>query len=265
MGNTNMSKRNQTLNEALAGISAQFRNRIIKYYTDLKIRYRQELFDASGLSAAKLSECVLRLLQHELTGSFTPFSKEITNFRDECVALERIPKTQGRESTRVIIPRALLFIYTLRSKRGIGHIGGDVEADRIDLGTITKCCDWIVCELLRIYHSLSLEEAQDLLDSISDRELPVIWEVGSKKRVLKEGLSAREQTLLLCYSCSESQVPTEDLCSWIEYSNTTVFKNRVLAPLHKARLIEYERDAELVTLSPKGLKYVEENISKLYS
>ena len=47
--------------------------------------------------------------------------------------------------------------------------------------------DWIVCELIRVYHGLSLEEAQDLVDAISVKNIPAIWEVAGKKRVLKKG------------------------------------------------------------------------------
>jgi len=94
-----------------------------------------------------------------------------------------------------------------------------VEADVIDIATMARCADWIVCELIRINHGLSLEEAQDIVDSLAVRQLTTIWEVGGKKRVLKPGLSAKDQSLLLLYSCPDSSVAIEDLCEWVEYSN----------------------------------------------
>ena len=39
-----------------------------------------------------------------------------------------------------------------------------------------------------------------------------------------------------------------------------VFKSKVLTPLHKERLIEYDRDALTVTISPLGVKLVEDTI-----
>ncbi len=59
--------------------------------------------------------------------------------------------------------------------------------------------DWVICELIRVFHGLSLEEAQVIVDAIAMRELPDIWAVAGKKRVLKKGLSFKLQTLLTAW------------------------------------------------------------------
>jgi len=148
----------------------------------------------------------------------------------------------------------------MRNKRGIGHVAGEVDANEIDLVTMARTSDWIICEFIRIYHGLPLEKAQDILDSISIKQIPEIWEVGGKKRILRDGLRVRDQVLLLLYANVDSSIFVEDLCDWIEYSNIGVFKSNVLHPLHKTRLIEYENTLGFVTLSPKGSKYVEDRI-----
>lgn len=99
----------------------------------------------------------------------------------------------------MLVPRDLVFVYTMRSKRGIGHVGGDVDANTIDIETMVRTADWIICELIHVYHSLSLEEAQDLVDSISVRQLPDICQAGGKKRVRRPELTAKQQTLFLLY------------------------------------------------------------------
>lgn len=248
------------LESALAIVPAVFRSRIIKTYLELKRNYVESRHDAAGLSAGKFCEVVLRLLQYKVLGSYTPFGQKITNYADDCRILIATPQTAGNDSERVVMPRALVYLYTMRNKRGIGHIGGDVDANAIDIATMARTADWIVCELIRINHGLSLEEAQDLVDRISVRQLPTIWEVGGKKRVLKQGLATRDQVLLLLYSSSASAVLVEDLCDWVEYSNLSVFKSKVILPLHKARLVEYETDTGSVLLSPKGVTAVEQNL-----
>jgi hypothetical protein len=52
----------------------------------------------------------------------------------------------------------------------------------------------------------------------------------------------------------------EDLCDWVEYSNPAVFKSNVIRSLHKARLVEHDRDSDSVVLSPKGADRVEKNL-----
>jgi hypothetical protein len=150
----------------------------------------------------------------------------------------------------------------MRSKRGIGHVGGDVDANTIDIETMVRTADWIICELIRVYHSLSLEEAQDLLDSISVRQLPDIWEVNGKKRVPRPGLTAKQQTLFLLYHEPTSFVLAEDLYSWVEYDQLRTYRRDVLWPLHEARLIEFDEENDAVHLSPTGAYEVETKILK---
>lgn len=251
---------NPILATALAKVPTVFRAKLVQSYLDLKKNVTETRYDAAGLAAGKLCEVVLRFLQQKVHGSFTPFGTKINNYADECRRLTTASATSGNESERVVLPRALLFLYTMRNKRGIGHIGGDVDANGIDIATMAKTADWVVCELIRINHGLSLEEAQDMVDGISVRQLPTIWEVAGKKRVLKDGLKAKDQALLLLYSSPDSAVLLEDLCDWVEYSNPRMFKSTIIKNLHKQRLLEFDTDSESLILSPKGVKYVEENL-----
>jgi hypothetical protein len=214
------------------------------------------------LAAGKFCEATLRFLQHEILKTFIPFGQKIPDLSVECRKLIESPKTAGPESLRIVMPRAIVFVYTLRNKRGIGHVGGDVDANHIDAMTIARACDWMACELIRVYHQLSLEEAQDIVDSLALRNLPDVWNVAGKKRVLRNGLIFKDQVLLLCYSSQETTVFAEDLFAWVEYSNQAVFKSKVLGALHKERLVEYDRESDLVTISPTGIKEVETRILK---
>ena len=250
------------LEAALAGVPAQFRKRLIAAYESLKRDHAEGRYEAAGLATGKFCEIALRLLQHVLTGSSTPFGIKIPNFADECRKLVTSPAGSAVESLRTLVPRALVFMYTMRSKRGIGHVGGDVEANQIDSATLTRLADWTVCEFVRVYHGLSLEEAQDLVDTLATRSMPDIWEVGGKKRVLRDGLSASQQVLVLLYSDSTSYVLAEDLCDWVEYSQPSMFKRNVLRPLHNKRLIEFDDESSVVYLSPTGVREVEQSILK---
>lgn len=256
----NTKSLNPTLSAALTAISTAFRSRLIKAYIDLKQNALEGRHDPAGLATGKFCEVVLRFLQQKVHGTSTPFGTRITNFGDECRRLTAAPTNSGNESERVVIPRALDFLYTMRNKRGIGHVGGDVDANGIDIATMARTADWILCELIRINHGISLEEAQDIVDGISVRQLPAIWEVGGKKRILKDGVKAKDQALLLLYSTPDSAVLLEDLASWVEYSNPRMFKSSIIKSLHKQRFLEFDVDSESVILSPKGAKYVEENL-----
>lgn len=49
-----------------------------------------------------------------------------------CENFASMPEVPGKGSLRLVIPKAVSLIYTLRNKRGIGHVGGDVDANAID-------------------------------------------------------------------------------------------------------------------------------------
>src|SRR5262249_702427 len=152
------------------------------------------------------------------------------------------------------------LLYTLRNKRGIGHVGGDIDAKAIDGMTISRVADWVICELIRIFHKMSLEEADALVSSLASRDIPDVWEIDGKRRVLRTDLDYKEKTLLLLYASTESAVLAEDLFEWCKHSNFTVYKARVLRQLDTRNLIEYDRNIESVILSPLGVKRVEEEI-----
>jgi hypothetical protein len=205
---------------------------------------------------------MIRLIQDNLDNTHSPFNAQI-NLYDEAKRLENLPKTTGPEPLRVFIPRALSFLYTLRNKRGFSHIAGDLDSERIDAITCVRVADWCLCELIRVLHSLSLEEAQALVDSLATKEVPDVWRVGATRRVLRPGLDFSDQTLLLLYSEVEEAVLVEDLYAWVEYSSLRDYKRKVLAGLHSKRLIEWDQEVDSATLSPTGIEYVEKRVLKI--
>lgn len=256
----NTSKSETPLDLALQNVDSKFRSKLIEQYLNVKRAIIEGRDEAVGMSAGKFCEVVLRFVQHEVHGTYTPFGQSMNNFANECRKLVEAQGSTLPEAIRVVMPRALVFIYTIRNKRGIGHVGGDVDANRIDAMTIARSCDWVTCELIRVFHGLSLEEAQDIVDGLSIRTMPDVWEVAGKRRVLRNDLSAKQKVLLLSHQSTDRAILVEDLYDWIEYSNMAVFKSKVLTPLHKERLIEYDKDALTVTISPLGVQVVEETI-----
>lgn len=247
-----MSTTASTLDAALGAIPAPFQAKILEGYRSLKSAWTERQFDTCGIRAGKLSETLLRYLQHELTGTSTPFGTKIGNLTDECLKLEKLPAASGHESLRVLMPRALNFAYTLRNKRDAGHVGGDVDANEIDAATSVRLMDWCLSELIRLTLAIPLEDAQALLDAIAEREIAVVWAApGGKKRVLDPSLSQADQALILMYHDIDTAIPVEDIADWIGNKRHD-FRSRVLAPLHRQRLIELDDDTQTVILSPSG-------------
>lgn len=264
MATSNIGRNEERLQAALGGVPEKFRKRILQLYFDVKKRYARASkaadYDSAGLSAGKLAETVLRLVQSEVAGTYIAFGKHISNFPDECRRIIQDPGGGQPESLRIIIPRLLVLLYTLRGKRGIGHVGGDVDANQIDLKMIVQLCDWLMCELIRIYHNLPLVEAQPIVDALSTRAIPDIWHVVGKMRVLRTDLNFKQKVLLLAYDEMTNGLSSSHLFEWTEHSNFAVFKKTVLKVLHKEKFIEYDKESQTVYISPRGIAEVEDRI-----
>jgi hypothetical protein len=153
----------------------------------------------------------------------------------------------------------LTSLYEIRNNRNVGHVGGDVDPNYLDATAVFGMSSWVVAELIRVFHNVSTEEAQDSVDALVERKTPLIWEVGSTRRVLDTTLSARDQALLLLH---QRPVPVheEDLASWVEYASVAMFRSRILRKLHDERLIEFNEASGQARISPKGSREVEVRI-----
>ena len=71
------TKSKSPLETALTKVSLPFRPKIIQYFLEVKKRLAEGKDESVGLAAGKLCECVLRFLQNEVSGKYTPFNKQI--------------------------------------------------------------------------------------------------------------------------------------------------------------------------------------------
>ena len=74
-----------------------------------------------------------------------------------------------------------------------------------------------------------------------------MWTHGDKKRVLRKGLTWKQQTLLLLLTEADD-VAESHLFRWLEHPGLPSFRKDVLKQLHKDRLIEYDLDERTVRL-----------------
>ena len=71
--------------------------------------------------------------------------------------------------------------YEIRNNRGVGHVGGDVDPNHMDAEAVQTMAGWAMAELVRIFHGVKTEEAQETVDALVERKSPIIWEVLGKE------------------------------------------------------------------------------------
>jgi hypothetical protein len=251
--------------QVLAGLPLSLRNELLDCYQSIMSSYAEHRWRASELDGGRFSEIVFSIIEGALKGAFPAKASKPANMFQSCISLEsKFPPSAARlgdRSLRIMIPRLLPVLYEVRNNRNVGHVGGDVSPDHMDAEAVQSMASWLMAELVRIFHGVSTKEAEDTIDALVERKSPLIWEIEGIKRVLNNKMPAKDQTLLLLYN-STGWVNADELVTWVEYSNSTVFRSKVLMPLHDQRLIEYEVNKRRSRISPKGAKDVEDRLLK---
>jgi len=238
-------------------LPAELVDALLTSYDEIKQNFFLGRHEPSELNGGKFCEACIRILQHQTDRrNYTPLGVQIPDVIGKLRNFESIPSAAANESYRIHIPRALLAMYNIRNKRGVGHLGGDVNPNIADASFLVACADWVMAELFRIHYQCSLDEAQRIVNSLVQRRLNLVHELEKVKRVLLPSLSHRDQTLLLLASAYPEKVSDRNLIAWIEPANLARYRNGVLRLLHSKRLIEYE-ETGLCAILPPGLKYVE--------
>ncbi len=242
------------------------RDPLLSSYQEIASNYSEHRWEPSELNGGKFCEVVYTIIEGSINGKFSLKPSKPKDMVKACRALEGLPFDPhriGDRSLRILIPRMLTALYEIRSNRGVGHIGGDVDPNFLDATAVYGMTSWTLAEIIRIFHSISTAEAQDIVDMLIERKHPLIWEVGGTKikRVLDPRMDKGDQMLLLLHS-KPSWVSEEDLAQWVEYSTLNNFRKNILRPFHKLRLIEYDKQNSRVRISPRGSIEVEKRILK---
>jgi hypothetical protein len=248
----------------LSGLPKGLRDSLFRTFQEIAANFAEHRWEPSELNGGKFCEVVYTIIRGALSNAFPAKPSKPKDMRAACLALEARGANAlliGDRSFRILIPRMIPGLYEIRNNRGVGHVGGDVDPNFMDATAVYGMASWILAELIRIFHNVSTKEAQEAVDALVERKNPLIWKVGRVKRVLDPSMPTKDQALLLLHQMP-AWVSEGDLGSWVEYSSASMFRSRVLEPLHKARLIEYDRARRRTRISPLGASEVERRLIK---
>jgi len=244
------------------------RDPLFAAYNEIVRNYYEERWEPSELNGGKLCEIIYCIIDSttSATAAYPAGPRKPTSLVDACRVIEQRPidaNRVGDRSLRILIPRALVYLYEIRNNRNVGHVGGDVNPNYSDATAVCTCASWLMAELIRIYHGVPLSEAQGWVDSIVERKIPLVWECEGIKRVLDPKMKYADQVLVLLYS-SVQWVAEDKLREWIGDNNKTRFRDRYLVPLHDERLLEYDCKLSRARITPLGSKDVDSRLLKTF-
>ncbi len=245
-----------TPSQALGVVPAGLRDPLLKEYESIVQNFMERRWSPSELSGGRFSEIVYTILDGHAKGAYAAAPAKPPNMVEACRKLERnghVPR-----SFQILIPRMLPVLYEVRNNRNVGHVGGDVDPNHMDALTVLSMSNWVMAELVRVFHSVSVDEAKELVDSLVERRVPLVWQDVDVKRVLDPDIRLNDQILLLLASAT-GRVSVADLMRWTDYKEAKkAYFNRLLRKMHAARLIELSGDGVTAQILPPGSAVVAE-------
>lgn len=237
-----------TAADALATIPGGLRDPLLSEYRSITRNYAEHRWKPSELAGGIFCEIVYAILQGHASGTYAATLSKPPNFAEACRRLEN--NVQVPHSFQILIPRVLIALYNVRNNRGVGHAGGDVDSNHMDATLVLSMSSWVMAELVRVFHTLPIKEAQSLVDTLADRRIPLVWEGGSMRRVLDPKLAIWEQIILLLGSKSD-MASVAELLEWTGCKNKNYFM-KTLRELHAKRWVELSKDEVSVEILPPG-------------
>ena len=228
---------------------------LLKEYERIKQQFFLNRFQPTELNGGRFAECVLRLVEFLDTENFTPFG---TQLNSESIINRSSNNVTLPSTVRFLIPRLTRVMLDVRNKRNVAHVGGEVNPNYSDSIFIVHSADWILTEIVRHYHICSIDQAASIVSTINEIQIPIVDDIDGFMRVLDTSLGTADKVLVILYSKQPEKVTEQDLRKWVEYKNSTHFKNKVLTELHNKALVHYENNS--CRLTSKGIVYVEKNI-----
>jgi hypothetical protein len=204
------------LDQIATGLKAVFTpqlvDELLAAYMNAKQSYYHGGLRLNAVEGGRFCEAALRILEEAATGKYTPIGRQL----DTEKIINSLPNyTSQPDSIRFHIPRSIRLVYDIRNKRDAAHLADGIDPNQQDATLVVSVLDWIVAELVRLYHGMSAKDAQVIVDGLVQRKVPAIQNFGGFRKVLKPKLRASDFVLLLLYECGEAGASYVQLNDWV--------------------------------------------------
>lgn len=187
-------------------------NELLQSYEDVKANFYIGKFRPNEVEGGRFSEAVFRILEFITNGGkYTPLGKKIQKFEKFCEDLRNLPVDSYSDSIRLYIPRSIRLVYDIRNNRDAAHLGDDIDPNIQDASIVVSVCDWVMAELVRLFHNVTPDEAHRIINDIVSRKVPAIQEFGNKIKTLNPNFSAEERILVVLYHRGSDGANREEL------------------------------------------------------
>ena len=188
-------------------------NELLEAHSEAKRNYYLGGLRLSEVEGGRFCEAAFRLLEQITQGKFTPLGTTLdseTIIRD----LAKLPKASHPPAIRIHIPRALRLVYDIRNQRDVAHLADGIDPNLQDATMVISVLDWVLAEFIRLYHQVTANTAQQIVNEIVTRTAPVIQDFNGFLKVLKPNLATSDHILVLLYNRGNQGATFKEIEMW---------------------------------------------------
>lgn len=235
-----------------AGLPSDVIDEVLDSYVETKRRYHLGDHRPQEVEGGRFSEGVFRLLQYSAGQTVTPLGKTLPSVDRLLASFEQ---SSGSDSIRLHIPRTLKLIYDIRNKRDVAHLADGIDPNLQDATLVVGNMDWVLAELVRLFHGVSPDHAQEIIENLVSKEVPAVEEIDGQPVILRE-LQPRDQALLLLYRAGAHGATLDELADGLRTGRKDHLKDR-LTKLDEAKLVLEHPKSGKYHITSRGSKDVE--------
>jgi len=206
----------------------------------------------SAVEAGRFCEAAFRLLEQITTGSFTPIGKQLHT--DKIISdLAKLSSALYPDAIRIHIPRALRVVYDIRNKRDAAHLADGIDPNLQDATLVVSVIDWVLAEFVRLYHNVTPDEAQNIVQSIATRLIPAVEDFRGFLKVLNPNLKASEYCLLLLYERDRAGATFDEIDRWVKPVMRRNLKRTLANLVHARSYVHFDNTRYYITISGRRI------------
>lgn len=239
-----------------AGMPKELADEVLEGYAEAKRRYYLGDHRPTAVEGGRFCEAVTRVLDNETLGKYTPLGKTLPSL-DEKRLTAFANSGHPNESVRRHLPKALYFVYGIRNTRDIAHLGDGIDPNVQDATLVVGMLDWIMAELVRVFHTVPPDEAHAVITDLVTREVPVVEEIDGQPVCSKE-LGVADQILVFLYRAGrEGGLDLVELRRQMRHSDPGNLKKAVIRLDDKGLVLIHPRTKK-AHITSKGMAAVED-------
>lgn len=226
---------------------------LLEAYVEAKRNFYLGSLRPTEVEGGRFCEAAFRLLEQRTTGRFTALGKQLNTQK---IASDLEANTAELDSVRFHVPRALRVVYDIRNKRDAAHLGDGIDPNLQDGTLVSSVLDWVLAELVRLYHAVPADEAQRIVESLVSRRAPVVQDFAGFLKVLNPKLQAKDHLVVILYHRGSEGATYRELDTWARPAMRANLGRTLDQLVHKHAFVHFDGSRYFITAT--GLREVEE-------